>query len=360
MTSSIPTVDLTPFVGECGGCVIGDKPTPAQLACASSIADACREHGFMRVRNLGFPQERVRDMFASTASLFAMSEADKTSKLNPYDPARNTGYSAFATEALNAVRPPDLKEAFNIRCRKHFDNDYRGAPPGFGEMAESMWDDLEIVSRRLFLACALALDLPRDDLGFFERTFKRMDQCTLRFLHFPPCKYAAGAQDDVDATLRIGEHVDFGMITLLFHDGEAAGEGLQVKKAEMGAVGGKAGGEKGGWRDVVVEGSRGNDSGENASAIVNTGALLARWTSDEWKATAHRVIVPNAECASKHRYSCAFFLDPDCDEIVATHPARLVALNEEAKYEPISSKAFVQMKIQEMQTAKQKGARGYT
>ena len=27
--------------------------------------------------------------------------------------------------------------------------------------------------------------------------------------------------------------------------GEAAGEGLQVKKAEMGAVGGKAGGEKG-------------------------------------------------------------------------------------------------------------------
>ena len=93
---------------------------------------------------------------------------------------------------------------------------------------------------------------------------------------------------------------------------------------------------------------------------VNTGALLARWTNDEWKATAHRVIVPNAECASKHRYSCAFFLDPDCDEIVATHPARLVALNEEAKYEPISSKAFVQMKIQEMQTAKQKGARGYT
>ena len=80
----------------------------------------------------------------------------------------------------------------------------------------------------------------------------------------------------------------------------------------------------------------------------------------QWKATAHRVIVPNAECASKHRYSCAFFLDPDCDEIVATHPARLVALNEEAKYEPISSKAFVQMKIQEMQTAKQKGARGYT
>jgi isopenicillin N synthase-like dioxygenase len=238
MTSSIPTVDLTPFVGECGGCVIGDEPTPAQLACATSIADACREHGFMRVRNLGFPQERVRDMFASTASLFAMSEADKTSKLNPYDPARNTGYSAFATEALNAVRPPDLKEAFNIRCREHFDNDYRGAPPGFGEMAESMWDDLEIVSRRLFLACALALDLPRDDLGFFERTFKRMDQCTLRFLHFPPCEYAAGAQDDVDATLRIGEHVDFGMITLLFHDGEAAGEGLQVKKAEMGAVGG--------------------------------------------------------------------------------------------------------------------------
>jgi len=30
----------------------------------------------------------------------------------------------------------------------------------------------------------------------------------------------------------------------------------------------------------------------------NTGALLARWTNDEWKATAHRVVIPSAEAAA--------------------------------------------------------------
>jgi len=31
------------------------------------------------------------------------------------------------------------------------------------------------------------------------------------------------------AQLRIGEHTDFGLITLLFHDSATSGEGLQVR-----------------------------------------------------------------------------------------------------------------------------------
>jgi hypothetical protein len=43
-------------------------------------------------------------------------------------------------------------------------------------------------------------------------------------------------------------------------------------------------------------------------------------------------------------------LDPDRDAVVSTHPACLQRLGALAKYEPITSYDFVQMKIQEMQT----------
>lgn len=41
------------------------------------------------------------------------------------------------------------------------------------------------------------------------------------------------------------------------------------------------------------------------------GALLARLTNDNWRATAHRVIVPDLEAARQDRYSIAAFFDPD-------------------------------------------------
>ena len=67
-----------------------------------------------------------------------------------------------------------------------------------------------------------------------------------------------------------------------------------------------------GWNDVVfgddflqeIEGD------ESATLLVNTGALMARWTNDTWRATTHRVVEkPEARCF--HRYSIASFFDLD-------------------------------------------------
>lgn len=98
-------------------------------------------------------------------------------------------------------------------------------------MADLFWDKLKESARRLFLACALALKLPNEDMRFFEKTFTSWNQCTLRFLHFPPCDFTPGESDGASAKksqLRIGEHTDFGMLTLLFHDSATSGEGLQA------------------------------------------------------------------------------------------------------------------------------------
>ena len=75
-------------------------------------------------------------------------------------------------------------------------------------------------ARRYALACALALGL---ELDYFVRTLARMDCCTLRFLHYPPCAAPTAADGVVEATpIRVGEHTDFGAFTFLL-----LGEGAQ-------------------------------------------------------------------------------------------------------------------------------------
>lgn len=78
--------------------------------------------------------------------------------------------------------------------------------------------------------------------------------------------------------------------------------------------------------------------------IVNTGALLARWTNDEWKATAHRVIVSDAEAAARSRYSIACFIDPDSDATVEVHPR----YGADTRYKPIKSMDYLLMKLESM------------
>ena len=71
--------------------------------------------------------------------------------------------------------------------------------------------------------------------------------------------------------------------------------------------------EAGGWRDVVVP-----ETDDDVVAVVNTGALLARWTNDRWRATAHRVV---AGSKGEPRHAAPSpFIDPDADAAVAAHP----------------------------------------
>ena len=125
-----------------------------------------------------------------------------------------------------------------------------------------------------------------------------------------------------------------------------------MKKAATDQVGGAAGGEFDGAEWMEAPGRGG------ATAVVNTGALMARWTNDEWRATAHRVVAGPPEVAARARYSIAFFFDPDKDAIIETHPACLARTGREARYAPISARDFVMMKIMEMQkTASEAGVK---
>ena len=105
---------------------------------------------------------------------------------------------------------------------------------------------------------------------------------TLRLLHYPPQPPNAAA-----GQIGAGEHTDYGDITLLLTD--SAG-GLEVKRRD------------GGWIPApTIPGA----------FICNIGDCLMRWTNDVYVSTPHRVV----NRGERHRYSVAFFLDPNPDAV---------------------------------------------
>ena len=165
MAPSLPTVDFSAFMSDEG--VVGDEPTAAQLSCAAHINDTCTDNGFLYLTNFGISDEDVADAFAKSAALFALSGDEKT-KLNPYDPVTNLGFSAFASEALNARRPADLREGFKYKNKDVFDNGMDGTPPGFADTCEGFYRKCLTAARRIAVACALALELPKVPGGASE------------------------------------------------------------------------------------------------------------------------------------------------------------------------------------------------
>lgn len=189
-------------------------------------------------------------------------------------------------------------------------------------------------AKLLALACAIALNLPSD---FFSKTIEDFNLSTMRVIHYPPSKYTPGETtgEMTSTALRVSEHTDFGLFTFLFTDGP----GLQVKAVEGGKIGNASEIDMNDWLDVPVQ--------SGSIAIVNTGALLARWTNDVWCATAHRVVIKNQQQAAMHRYSIAWFVDPDKHAIVQVHP-KFVEDGMEPKYPPISGLDYLLSRLKEI------------
>ena len=105
------------------------------------------------------------------------------------------------TEALNAARANDVKEAFNVRATAM---DWAGTPAAFPAQAESFYAAAAELADRVLIACALALKLPP---AFFAERHARRELCTLRLLHYPPVADVAAPGDERNATasVRAGE-----------------------------------------------------------------------------------------------------------------------------------------------------------
>lgn len=315
MAAALPVISLAAFDAR------SDGDAAARLASARALDEACRSHGFVTMKECGIDAAVIAEAFAGAQELFGMSEKAKAALVR-VTPETNRGYSPVAAESLNRRRGADNKESFNVRFG---DNDFSGCPRRFVEGSTGLLEAGREVCRRYTEASALALGLPVD---YFSKHFADLSLCTLRFLHYPPAPdVAVGCASDTQP-IRLGEHTDFGLFTCLFVLGDSSCRGLQLRPE--GAVS---------WLDV--------DNAGKADCLVNTGALAARWTNDVWRATEHRVVVPDRATAAGHRYSIAFFFDPDPEALVEVHPK--FCADAPPKYAPITAHDYVLAKLNDAQ-----------
>lgn len=361
----IPFVNFAPFLSLNENDIASPSTTvlsPEQTQTAKEIHSACVQHGFVCLRNTGIPKYILERTFQSAKILFDLDHEVKNGTLKQISPSTNTGYVGFGKEALNKNRKPDLKEAFNVRNTSHAKGDFVGTPESFEEDATNLWNETKRLGSRFAVCCAVALGL---DLDFFSKTLEEMDLCTMRMLHYPPLdgldneELTRLCDDGTSHAIRLGEHTDFGIFTFLFihqYDNDSS-LGLQVKPVEGSDLHTQKDSAfyKQGWNDVVFDKDALEEMNQDVtcSLIVNTGALMARWTNDVWRATAHRVVIPldNTIARLSHRYSIAMFFDPDSSTVCSVHP-KLVAQGGSVKYEPIGSLEYLMMKISEAQMKK--------
>ena len=335
---AVPSIDFSAFpVGTCAAVDERWTPNEAQLEVCARIDEVCRVHGFCTLRNTGVTPAELDASFGAGRALFAMDPSQKA-QLAVHDKKTggNRGYFPFRTEALDSRRANDVKEAFNVRRTAM---DWRGCPDGFAARQTAMYETAAELADRFLLACAVALGL--DDPLFFTRRHVDKDLCTLRLLHYPaldaaPGSAAVGGEAEPTQAVRAGEHTDFGAVTFVFVStagGPDAARGLQVRKPA-----GHVTADTDCWLDVTP------GPGE---VVVNTGGLLAQWTNDYWTATSHRVIVTPA-ALQQPRYSLAFFVDPDSEEVIECLP-RFCSDAAPPRYAPITSKAYLLAKLAEAQ-----------
>lgn len=167
--------------------------------------------------------------------------------------------------------------------------------PGFRSFMEHLYLECAKFHTELVRALSQAMGVTEDLMALQHQT----NTSELRLNHYPsiPCSHMAHG-------MRIGQHSDFGTLTLLIQD--SAG-GLQVEDQN----------EPGVFRAVEPR--------SRYEVIVNAGDCLQRWTNDRLRSANHRVVSPegtaiNSRGSLPERYSVAYFGKPDRGSVVNTLP----------------------------------------
>jgi len=155
-------------------------------------------------------------------------------------------------------------------------------PTGVPELAAAVrdWMDLATdVGHRVLAAVAEGLGLDRD---WFRRTWCADPVVLFRIFRYPPLAALPVGVGHRSAR-GVGEHTDYGLVTVLAHDGTP---GLEVRPDDR-------------WIPVPADPDH---------LVVNIGDMLERATGGHLRSTLHRV-----SSSATERWSFPLFLDPGWD-----------------------------------------------
>ncbi len=227
MTFTVPTVDITPYVAD------GRSADKAEVA--RQIDEACRTVGFMQIVGHGIPADIIDGLMDAMDAFFALDLDVKKQYRTP--PQINRGYSPPKSESLSlslgvesANRMNDFFEAFNVGAtaaaypgidlpQPDYADNVWPAVDGFETQVSAYFAEAGRVARTMTRIFADALGLEPD--FFAARTGHSLDVMRMNNYALPP-----GTDVTLDGDLvGMGEHTDFGIVTVLWADQV---KGLQV------------------------------------------------------------------------------------------------------------------------------------
>ncbi|HEY1927575.1 MAG TPA: 2-oxoglutarate and iron-dependent oxygenase domain-containing protein [Caulobacteraceae bacterium] len=279
MTDGLPVIDMAPLFDP------ADRARRA--AVAAEIARACRAHGFFYVVGHGVDADVLRGLEEQSRAFFAMPLERKMAIAMSLGGRAWRGYFPVGGE-LTSGRP-DLKEgiyfgtdlgAGHPRVKAslplHGANLWPDEPAGLRVAVEAYMGGATRAAAALMEGVSLGLGL---DAGYFARGYTGEPTVLFRIFHYP-AQGPAGI--DWTGSWGVGEHTDYGLLTLLAQDHHG---GLQVKAP-------------GGWIEAPpIEGA----------LVCNIGDMLERLTGGRFKSTPHRVL----NRSGQDRLSFPLFFDPD-------------------------------------------------
>jgi isopenicillin N synthase-like dioxygenase len=279
--TAVPVVDV-------GGLTADTVPADV----ARAIDAACRDVGFFSVVGHGVDLALPRRLDALAREFFARPEDEKAAVAMVHGGTAWRGWFPLDGELTSGT--PDHKEGFYFgrelaaddpRARAgvplHGPNLFPPTPAALRPTVLAYLDAVEALGQRLTAAMSVALGFDPHTLA--DRWF-RDPVILLRLFRYPPATARA-------PTRGVGEHTDYGFLTLLWQDGSG---GLEVRTG-----------------DTWVEAPPDPDA-----FVCNIGDMLDRVTGGRYRSTPHRVRSPLVT----DRVSIPFFFDPDWDAVMEALP----------------------------------------
>ncbi|MDJ0947261.1 MAG: 2-oxoglutarate and iron-dependent oxygenase domain-containing protein [Kiloniellales bacterium] len=276
--TALPVIDMAPLFGS-------DDAARAEIARA--IRAACRDSGFFYVAGHGVGAEVLARLEAESRDFFARPTVEKMEIAMARGGPAWRGFFPVGAE-LTSGRP-DIKEGLYFGSELppehprvaagwplHGANLWPAGVPGLRPAVEAHMAATTRAARVLLEGVALSLDLKAD---YFRVHYTAEPTVLFRVFHYPA---RAPAGLDESETWGVGEHSDYGLLTLLAQDRHG---GLQVKTPR-------------GWIEAPpIPGT----------LVCNIGDMLDRLTGGWFRSTAHRV----RNLSGHDRLSFPLFFDPD-------------------------------------------------
>ena len=283
--ASLPVIDIAALLQP------GDVEQCRKVA--AHIGEACRSHGFFYVSGHGIDEALQANLWEAASAFFALPLAEKMGIAMVYGGRAWRGYFPLGGE-LTSGRP-DLKEGLYLGTELGVDDPRVQA--GWPLHGANLWphqvpglqlavlDYVEAASRAaqaVLAGMALSLGLEQD---WFRRHYTTDPTVLFRIFRYPP-------QPAAEPQWGVGEHTDYGLLTLLLQD-EVAGLQERIRQ---------------GWLDAPPL---------PGTLVCNIGDMLDRLTGGLYRSTPHRVL----NRSGRERFSFPLFFDPQFRSVVTPLPA---------------------------------------